>query len=41
MEKKKYEYPELTIVYFDGDLATEVINTSGDANEWPEGDWDD
>ena len=43
MEKKKYENPELIIIYFEGDLATnDVIDTSGNVgNEWPEGDFDD
>ena len=42
MEKKKFENPELTIIYFEGNLATEEnITVSGDANEWPSGDFDD
>ena len=42
MEKKKYENPELTIIYFEGNLATDddIIEASGNVgNEWPQGDW--
>ena len=39
MEKKKYESPELTIIFFEGDLATDVINVS---DEYSGGDqWED
>lgn len=29
---KKFEKPELEIVYFEGDLATDILVTSGDYN---------
>lgn len=47
MEKKKYENPELEVIFFEGDLATDVMSTSGDYDEggWgenpPGGDFDD
>lgn len=38
--KKKYENPELTIIFFEGDLATDVMSSSGDYGD-SNGDWTD
>ena len=38
--KKKFENPELIIIYFEGDLATDdIIETSGPTDGWGN-DWD-
>ena len=37
--KNKFEVPDLTIIYFTGDLATyDVMSVSGPEDEWGEGD---
>lgn len=41
MEKKKFERPELTIINFEGDLATDddIIVVSGGNSGGPEDEW--
>ena len=31
--EKKFEKPELEIIWFEGDLATDIIQTSGDLED--------
>ena len=40
MEEKKFERPELTIIFFEGDLATnDIIVVSGENSGGPEDEW--
>ena len=40
--KNKFEIPELTIILFEDELATDPIPTSGPTDEWGSGDkWED